>query len=77
MRCSLHIDFCGRQWETASLILCLRWVACANACGTNRGWLFLCRANLPRFDARIGPHFHTSSLSSTHKIDMLAALFNL
>ena len=30
--------------------------------------LFLCCANLPRFDARIRPHFHTSSLSSTHKL---------
>ena len=33
---------------------------------------FLCRANLPRFDARIWPHFHvkfhTSPLSSTHKL---------
>ena len=31
-----------RQWETASLILCLRWAACANACGTNRGWRPFC-----------------------------------
>ena len=36
--------------------------------------LFLCRANLPRFDARIWPHFHvktcghTSPLPSTHKL---------
>ena len=32
----------GRQWETASLILCLHWAACANACGTNRGWRPFC-----------------------------------
>ena len=36
--------------------------------------LFLCCSNLPRFDARIWPHFHmkicshTSPLSSTHKL---------
>ena len=28
----------GQQWETAKLFLCLRWAACANVCGTNRGW---------------------------------------
>ena len=32
----------GRQWETPSLILCLHWAACANACGTNQGWWPFC-----------------------------------
>ena len=54
----------GRQWETASLILLLRWAACANACGINRGWWPFCFSvthNLPRFDARIRPYFHVKT----------------
>ena len=35
-------NYCSRQWETASLILCLYWSACANACGLNRGWRPFC-----------------------------------
>ena len=31
----------GRQWETASLILCLCWAACANACGIEVGGYFV------------------------------------
>ena len=40
----------GRQWETAGLILCLRWAACANTCmnvwnkSRLAAILFLCRA---------------------------------
>ena len=30
------------QWATASLIMCLHSAACANACGTNRGWQPFC-----------------------------------
>ena len=56
------VSFRGRQWETVSLILCLRWDACENACAGNKSRLvailFLCRAKLPLFHARIWPHFN-------------------
>ena len=39
---TIAIYYRGRQWETTSLILCLRWAACANACRTNRGWRPFC-----------------------------------
>ena len=51
---------------TTSLILCLCWASCANACGTNRGWWPFCFSavqNLLHFDARIWLHFHVK----THK----------
>ena len=64
------LSFCSQQWETASLILCLHWAACANACGTNRGWQPFC------FSVA---HFyliftHKSSLFNT-QIGMSTALF--
>ena len=31
-----------RKPQKISLILCLHWAACANACETNRGWRPLC-----------------------------------
>ena len=74
---SIYKFYRSVQWETTSLILCLHWADCANACRTNRGWQPFCFSvtqNLPRFDARIWPHFglnlasHTSALSSTHKL---------
>ena len=41
---------------------CLHWVACANACGTNRDWRhFVSVAQLRRFDAKIWPDFNVSS----------------
>ena len=42
--------------------------------------LFLCHANLPRFDARIWPHFHVKTHKSplfNAQIGMSTALFNL
>ena len=71
----------GRPQVPASLILCLRWAACANACGTNRGWRPFCRlCRADRFDVRIWPHFHVKThnfLLFTKHIGMSPALFNL
>ena len=77
----------GRQWETASLIFVFT-LGCLWKCKRNKSKLaailFLCRANLPRFDTRIWPHFHVKTCGRTLKsplfntqIGMSTALFNL
>ena len=62
--------------------LCLHWASCANACGTNGGWRPFCFSvaqNLPRFDARVWPHFHVKTHKSppfNTQIGMSTALFS-
>ena len=74
--------YCGRQWETASLIFCFVRLPVQMHAEQSRlaAILFLRRANLPRFDVRIWPHFHVKTHKSplfNTQIGMLTALFNL
>ena len=59
--------------DRKSHFVSVRWAAWAAI-------LFLCRSNLPRFDARIWRHFHVKTCghaSALSQFGMSTALFNL
>ena len=75
---------CRRQCDTANLIWCLRWAACANACGTNQGWRPFCFFVAQIYLVLIQEsgliftwRFHTRKSLLQHTNWHVTALFNL